>query len=156
MQPVSPFHKRFLIVSMVLFGLSLTQKAYCTQTNCADSIMVLILGWGALLGGAAGFCWLANPLLVACWLSFGKKPKVAMFLASGSFLLAFFFLLVNQVVADEGGNSRTITERKAGYWLWLASHFTMLLGTYIAMYKVNLERRNAFLQQQKEQRDYLH
>ena len=156
MQPASRFHKGFLIVSMVLFGLSLTQQAYCTQADCADSIMVLILGWWAMLSGGAGLCWLANPLLVACWLSFDKKPKQAMFLAAAAFLLAFFFLLANQVVADENGNSRVITGRKAGYWLWLASHFTMLAGTYIAMYKVNLERRKAFLQQQAEQRDYLH
>ena len=150
------FHKGFLIVSIVLFGLSLTQQAYCTQAECADSIMVLLLGWWAMLGGGAGLCWLANPLLVACWLGFGKTAKQAMFLAAGSFLLAFFFLLVNQVMSDENGNSRVITGRKAGYWLWLASHFTMLVGTYIAMYKLNRERRKAFLQQQAETRDYLH
>lgn len=145
-----------VLISLVLFGISLTQKAYCTGTECADSIMTLLLGWGALLSGGAGFSWLANPLLVACWISYGKRPKQAMFLAAGAFLLAFFFLLVNQVLTDESGHSRTITERRAGYWLWLASHFTMLVATYMDMYKINMERRKAFLEQQSEKRDYLH
>lgn len=128
-------------VSAALFIVSLTQKAYCTASSCSDSIMLLLTGWASFIYGLIGFCWLANPLLVVTWFSIQRNPRLALFTSSASFLFAFLFLLVSNIVVNENNGSETIIARKAGYWLWLASHFVMLIGTYREMISFNRKRR---------------
>ena len=129
--------KIILLSSIVLFVLSLTQKCFCTTTQCSDSVMVFLLGWAALFSGAAGLSWLANPLLIAAWLLLKKNLKISMFMSVLAFLLSLFFLLIDSVVDNENGGSHQVIAYKPGYWLWVMSSTCMLLGTFILMLRNN-------------------
>jgi hypothetical protein len=133
--------KKVIIVSILLFVLSLTQKCYCTTSNCSDSIMVFLLGWAAIFSTGAGLCWFANPLLLMSWIFLKKNLKLAMFLSVASFLLALFFLVFDSIVDNENGGSHQIVAYKAGYWLWVASHAVMLIGTFVLMYRSNVRNK---------------
>lgn len=45
--------KKIRILSIALFAVSLTQKCYCTTSNCADAIPVLLIGWLGIFSGGA-------------------------------------------------------------------------------------------------------
>lgn len=115
-------------LSMLLFLLSLTQKAYCTATHCADSIMTFLLGWAALASGAAGLTWLANPLLILSWWLWYRHTRAALLCSTGALLLAFSFLLFHSVPANESGQQQQVMAYRAGYWLWLGSMVLSWLG----------------------------
>ncbi|MBK8874189.1 MAG: hypothetical protein IPN13_09800 [Bacteroidetes bacterium] len=133
--------KKVIIISIILFVLSLTQKCYCTTSNCSDSIMVFLLGWAAIFSTGAGLCWFANPLLLMSWIFLKKNLKLSMFLSVASFLLALFFLVFDSIVDNENGGSHQIVAYKTGYWLWVASHAVMLIGTFILMYRFNVRNK---------------
>ena len=129
------------LASIIIFLVSLTQKCYCTTTNCSDSIMVLLLGWAAIFSTGAGLSWFANPLLLAAWIMIKKNLKAAMFLSVFSFLLALFFLVFDQIVDNEGGIAHPIISHNAGYWLWVFSHLVMLTSTFVLMYRYNVRNK---------------
>ena len=129
------------LASIILFAISLTQPCYCTGSTCSDSIMVFLLGWAGMFQSAAAWTWLANPLLFSAWMILHRSCRSSMLLATGAFLFSFSFLLFGQVLANESGQSQVITARKAGYWIWLFSCGVMLAATWIAVYRLNLEKR---------------
>ncbi len=129
--------KYILIASISLFIVSLTQKCYCTTSECGDSIMAFLLGWAALLSGGAGISWLANPLLFASWIILRINVKLAMFLSVGATLLSLSFLIFDSVIANEAGQKHQIIGYKLGYWLWMGSNLVMLLGTFVLMLRHN-------------------
>ncbi len=133
--------KRMLQLSMAFFVFSLSQKSYCTTTSCSDSVMVFLLGWAAIFTTGAGICWLANPLLFAGWMLLKRNVKLAMFLSVISTLLSLLFLTFSSIVDNEGGISHPIISYKAGYWLWLASHLSLLICTFILMYRSNVRNK---------------
>lgn len=143
MQEDKKLKKIFLIISVALFIFSLTQKCYCTTTQCGDSIMVFLLGWSALISGGAGIAWLANPLLILAWIMLNKNLKFAMVLSVFAMLLSLSFLLFDSIVDNEGGGAHQITSYKAGYWLWVASNITMLIATFTLMLKYNTRKAAA-------------
>lgn len=132
--------QRWIRVSVGIYLLSLLFPCYSTGSTNSHSFMALIMGWIGVLSGGAAICWLANPLLWAAWMLFAKKPRVAMFFSMGAFLMAFFFLLFTEVVANENNQTQRITERKLGYWLWLGSTLVMLVGSYVQVYRLNVKR----------------
>jgi hypothetical protein len=140
MEEDKKLEKIILGVSLVLFLTSLTQKCYCTTSSCGDSIMVLFLGWFSALTGGAGITWLANPLLVAAWLSLKKRLKISMFLSVLATLVALMFMLFTSITDNEGGISHQIIAYKPGYWLWVASCSTMLAGTFVLQLRFNNQR----------------
>ena len=94
-----------LIVSISLLALSLTQKCYCTTINgCGDSLMVFIFGILGLAYGGAALTWLANPLLIASWITLKPSNKWSLILSVIAFLISISFLLFDKVIADEAGN----------------------------------------------------
>ena len=129
--------KYIFIASISLFIISLTQKCYCTTSECGDSIMAFLLGWAALLSGGAGISWLANPLLFASWILLRKNLKLSMFLSVAAALLSLSFLLFDTVIANEAGQKHQIIAYKLGYWLWMGSNLVMLLGTFVLMLRHN-------------------
>ena len=129
--------KYIFIASISLFIISLTQKCYCTTSECGDSIMAFLLGWAALLSGGAGISWLANPLLFASWIMLRKNLKLSMFLSVAAALLSLSFLLFDTVIANEAGQKHQIIAYKLGYWLWMGSNLVMLLGTFVLMLRHN-------------------
>lgn len=138
MLPDEKIRKTALIASIALFALSLTQKCYCTTSTCSDSIMVFLLGWAALLSGAEGIVWLANPFLFFAWILLKKNIRVSMFLSLLAFTLSLSFLMFGTVLDNEAGHHNAIVSHKAGYWLWNGSTLVMLLGSFVLMYRHNL------------------
>ena len=122
--------------SITLFVLSLTQKSYCTTTQCSDSILVFLLGWAAIVSGA-GLSWIANFLLFASWILLKKNVKTSMFLSVFATLFSLSFSLLDSISDNEGGIRHEIISYKAGYWLWISSSFFMLLGTFVLMLRHN-------------------
>jgi hypothetical protein len=99
---------------------------------------------GFVMGGAA-ITWPANPLLIVSWLTFKRRPRVALgcsILASG---LAFSFLLFDKIIADEAGNYEVITGYAAGYWLWVASITVMLIGISYLLLNQHFNQKQAYL-----------
>ena len=137
MQEDKKLRKLFLVSSIILFLLSLTQKSYCTTSTCGDSIMVFLLGWAAVMSGGAGLSWLANPLLFASWITLRKNLKTSMFASVFATLLSLSFLLVDSVPDNEAGQKHQIISYKPGYWLWATSSICMLAGTFVLMLKHN-------------------
>ena len=129
--------KTILVISIMLFLFSLTQKCYCTTSQCGDSILVFLLGWAAIISGGAGFSWIANPLLFISWFTLRKNLKTSMFLSVFATLFAVSFLLFDSVIDNEAGHYHQIITYKPGYWLWVSSTSCMLLGTFILMLKRN-------------------
>ncbi len=133
--------KRIRRLSVVLFIISLSQKSYCTTTSCSDAVMVFLLGWAALFSTGAGVCWLANPLLISGWLLIKKNLRMAMFFSVAATLLSLFFLIFPAIIDNESNIPHPIVSYKAGYWLWVLSNVTLLIGTCLLMYRSNIRNK---------------
>jgi hypothetical protein len=90
-----------------------------------SSIEALLSGWlGALTLDFASFSWFANPLIVLAIIFFDEQPRMALLLSIIAVFTALSFLLANEIVANEGGGTRTILTVDTGYYLWLLSLIT--------------------------------
>lgn len=127
--------------SIILLCLSLTQECYCTSSGCSHSLMTFLLGWAGLFKGGASVTWLANVFLILSWILIEKRTKIAMFSSVVAFLLAFSFVLFDEVLTGESGHYHKIVSYKSGYWLWLGSSFLMLVLSFSAVYRLNVEKR---------------
>lgn len=119
-----------LLLSMVLFITSLTQEAYYIDREnydaWADSFGLFWMGWLGVFAGGAGFSWLANPLLITSWIvSFSNAHKKAAIFSFLAVIASGSFLFFDTIVSSEAPTFSIITERKAGYWLWLSSCIMM-------------------------------
>jgi hypothetical protein len=113
----------FLSVAVYIAAL-LQDEVFCVSGNCGDwpGYAILLFGVLAVGGNLANMAWLANPLLLATWLTtwFGRRtPSVIVGLAA--LVLAASFLFAGTVVSNEAGIANPITGLRLGYWLWLAS-----------------------------------
>jgi len=120
-----------LLTSIVLFVSSLTQKCYCTTTQCGDSIMAVLAGWLGIAFGGAALSWFANPVLWISWISINRNFKLSFICSILSPLICLSFLFFNKVIDDEAGHYNEITGYKTGYWLWLTSSLVMIAGNLI-------------------------
>ena len=123
--------KYFLVISIGLFLISLSQRAYCTNGDCGEigsGLLIFLSGFFGLFIGGACLTWLANPLLIVSWILFNSKKKTSLVLSSISLLIGLSFLLFNEIIINEAGNYGEITGYEFGYWLWLLSMATMLIG----------------------------
>jgi hypothetical protein len=123
-----------IAISVALFLLALTQQCYCTADSCADSILVFIFGWLGVFLGGSGIAWLANPFIVCSWFFTKKKQKYALPCSMLATFFCLLFLCFSTVVVNEAGHFRAITGIAAGYWLWLSSAASMLLGNLLLKY----------------------
>jgi hypothetical protein len=124
-------------ISLLVFFSSLTQICFCYDKNtCLFGISLFGDGWlGLIFDGQIS--WLANPLLIISWFSFQRYPKVSLIFSVFSSVLAFSFLLVHKIIIDEGGNMHYITSINIGYWLWILSILTILIGNLVVYIKFN-------------------
>ncbi len=129
----------YFIISLSLFLLSLTQETFCTSSSCHKSsggLSVLIMG---LIGNiflmgissTAIFTWIANPLLFLSWITKKSNMKQSLTFSIFSFIFSFSFLFFDKIMMDESGSLRKIHGYRIGYFLWLLSTFTMMLGNLI-------------------------
>jgi len=117
-----------LIISIGLLISSLTQKCYCTTTLCNDSSFVFLLGPLGFFYSWAGATWLANPLLITSWIVINRNPKMSLITSLLATILSLCFLLFHKILDNENGDVREITGYQLGYWLWVASSVSMLIG----------------------------
>ena len=129
--------KRTLIaISIGLFLFSLGKKCYCTTNQCADSILVFLIGWLGLIFGGAALTWLANPFLIFTWILTNKNSKYALATSFVASLLSLSFLLFDNVIDNEAGHYNKIISYQLGYWLWLSSSVTMFLGNLVLRFNI--------------------
>src|SRR5688572_1167537 len=108
----------FMLSSMFLYIVALTQESYCTQEKCIASFAALLVGWMGMYSFGAALSWLANPALWLSWMYMKRKPKRSILFAVISAVFAFLFLFFDEVVINEKGNMGRIISYQAGYWLW--------------------------------------
>lgn len=123
-----------LILSIGLLLVSFTQKCYCTSEGCGDSFAVFISGLFGFYFSWAGLVWLANPLLLISWLKLNKDQNISLAASLLAATLGISFLLFTNIMDNEGGYYNEIISYKPGYWLWVLSSFTMLLGNLAVKY----------------------
>lgn len=122
--------------SVLLYAASLFQNAVYTDKGDGDGFPALLMALGGWVGLFAGLLdWLANPLLAAAWASMvsSRTRHAALPLAAASLAFALSFLRHDTIMTDEGGTYSTITAYGAGYWLWIGSIFTALVGSFAAV-----------------------
>jgi len=120
-----------LIISISLFLISLTQKCFCTDNGCGDTIAVLFSGGLGFFLSMAGFTWVASPALFISWAALKNKPDTSPIFSAIATALSGSFRFFHTIVADESGGLTKITAYKCGYWLWLSSCIAMLTGSVI-------------------------
>ncbi|MCE4065418.1 hypothetical protein LXM63_09940 [Chryseobacterium gleum] len=119
-----------IIISIFIFILSLPFTAVYTEPHNVDGLTCLLLGWAKMSGG--GIAWMANPLLLtAAFLLLMKKPKASLVISFLAFALTLCFLAVKEITVDEAGHQNPITGYGPGYYLWIASCISMILGNTI-------------------------
>jgi hypothetical protein len=133
-----------LVISCVLFIVSLTQPAFYTSAQepdgWANSLGLVVFGWSGALGGDAGLAWFANPLIFLSWIFLFGKTKRSVTTSFFAVLFAGSFLLFKDVLTGEDGTYSIITQRKAGYWLWFLSIVVFALGsTFIYLKEKSLK-----------------
>lgn len=119
-----------IIISIFIFILSLPFTAVYTEPHNVDGLTCLLLGWAEMSGG--GIAWMANPLLVtAAFLLLMKKQKASLVISFLALALTLCFLTVKEITVDEAGHQNPITGYGPGYYLWIASCISMILGNTI-------------------------
>jgi small neutral amino acid transporter SnatA (MarC family) len=124
-------NKIFLLISIVLYIISLTQISYCIPGSCKNfsGLLSLIFGWvGVFMLHFPAFPWLANPILLASWITHKKKPKVSLILSVVSLTFMLSFLLVDEIIANDGSTKAKIISVGLGYWLWVMSAIFIIIG----------------------------
>lgn len=124
-------NKLVLAISLGLLIISFTQDCYCTEGRCAESLAIFFSGALGFFMSWAGLSWLANPFLVTSWIAFSKNPGSSLITSLLASLLALSFLFFKEIMDNEGGYASSIISYKLGYWLWLSSCLTMLIGNVI-------------------------
>jgi len=126
-----------LILSVILFCISLTQDCFCTTKECWGSLSTFFYGIFGLFTGGVALTWLANPILFASWIiMFVNNKSIKLPLIGGliSTMLSISFLLFDKIMHDEAGNYVDIISYKSGYWIWVTSILIVLIGNIIRKY----------------------
>ena len=116
-----------LFISIFAYANCLFFTAFDTDLRgTRNGLALLEVGWlGFMMGD---FSWWANPLILLSWIGFGaNKPKFAVITSALAVLLILTFTLHTTVILGEDGVPAKILGYGAGYWLWLASAFIMLI-----------------------------
>lgn len=119
------------LVSIALFSISLTQLCYCTESSCEYSAGTLLMGWAGLYMGGPMLVWLANPLLFISWLTVKHYPYASLAFSVMAALTSLSFLLFTTIYNHNDEWTSSITRYGSGYWLWLASCWSMVTGNVI-------------------------
>ena len=86
-----------------------------------------------------GISWFANPLLIVSWvLLLNNKINFSLISSFIAVLFCLSFLLFDKIALDEAVNYGEILGYGNGYWLWLASCFTVFIGSIL----INYNRKN--------------
>jgi hypothetical protein len=117
-----------LSISFIAYAVSLTQDAFCTQSSCVFGARVLITGWAGMFVGGVMLTWLANPLILIAWITVYKSPKISNACSIISSVLMLSFLYYKQIYNHQDEWTSDITKYGLGYYLWVVSGVTMVIG----------------------------
>lgn len=127
-----------IILSLLLFGASLTQNAisfdYNNEIKVASSIDYFFMGSIAFLGGGLleQIIWMANPLSLFALVHFIKNNDKKVVLSSlSACCLAISFSFWNEILGAESGAMASIISLELGYYLWLSSILVLTIGIFI-------------------------
>lgn len=119
-----------LLICLILYISSLPFTAVYAKGHEMSGLACALLGWAEMDGG--GIAWLANPLLfIGAFLLLLKQIKISAVLSLIAFGLTFCYLSVGEITVNEAGHKFPITGYGPGYFLWVASCFSLLIGTII-------------------------
>lgn len=123
----------FIISSILIFGLSLTQNAYTTDFaggTKTTSRLALLTGWLGIIGfQAVCLSWLANPLLIVTWILQRNQSKYALYTSILALILMISFLFFKKIMVNEAGHYGNIISYHLGYGLWLTSGILMVIAS---------------------------
>jgi len=128
-----------LIISAILFGLSLAFNGFCLgQDNCWPGWGILIMGAMGVMGLKGNLAWLANPLLGACWGNvFYINRKNAVLLSCCALAFSIMpFLGFSVTTSESGTNYEHISEYGLGYWLWLGSIVMACVAAFLTKSRI--------------------
>ena len=125
--------KTLIILSALFFIIAMTQECFCVLPKpCVMGYMNFFFGWfGVLAADPASFVWIANPLLFASWVKIKKSTRIAFILSIISLTIMVSFLFAGEIIVSESGSLQKIISIKIGYWLWVFSAFTMVIGNTV-------------------------
>ena len=129
-------------ISIVLFFVAMTQVCFDTENAPGESgegAALVISGFFGFFSSVTGLTWLANPALWYSWVQITRKPKHSLLASMLAIIISLSFLLCKNVIVNEGGGTSAITNIRIGYWLWLSSIGTMLIGNLIVRYFVRAD-----------------
>lgn len=134
------FKNVIIILSLAVFGISLTQVAVIVDfhnVEAVSSLVYFLMGSTAILGGGAleWFIWLANPLSLFTILYLKKDNKKALVTALVAIVMSGIFRTWNEILGSESGSMARIVSFEAGYYLWLSSIIILGIGTYLYFLK---------------------
>jgi hypothetical protein len=124
-------------ISIVLFVAAMTQVCFDTESAPGESgegAALVISGFFGFFSSITGLTWLANPALWYSWVQITRKPNHSLLASMLATIISLSFLLCKDMIVNEGGTTSTITDVRIGYWLWLSSIGTMLIGNFIVKY----------------------
>lgn len=124
--------KILAFISIGLFAVALTQNGYYidrpNRNAWAPAWGELAVGWISVFSGTVA--WLGNPLLFASWVAlFNKALRAAGLFAAVALGFMLSFLLNRTIIDSEAPSYARITGYGLGYWLWLSSAATVVIGT---------------------------
>ncbi|AZA92067.1 uncharacterised domain/N5-glutamine S-adenosyl-L -methionine-dependent methyltransferase fusion protein [Chryseobacterium nakagawai] len=119
-----------LLICLILYLTSLPFTAVYAKGHDMSGLACALLGWAEMDGG--GIAWLANPLLfIGAFFLLLKQIKISAVLSLIAFGLTFCYLSVGEITVNEAGHKFSITGYGPGYFLWIASCFSLLIGNII-------------------------
>ena len=124
--------RRFVTLSVASYILSLILTPWGSWPGWAD----LVFGWLGIpaipvsLTVLSSLCWLANPMLLAAWITIksGGSKRTATAWAFASLATAGSFMLMETALS--GDSASYIGPLKIGYWVWLASIACACAGAF--------------------------
>lgn len=117
-----------LLICLIFYLASLPFTAVYAKGHEMSGLACALLGWAEMEGG--GIAWMANPLLfIGAFFLLLKQVKISAVLSLIAFGLTFCYLSVGEITVNEAGHKFPITGYGPGYFLWMASCFSLLLGS---------------------------
>lgn len=132
--------RTFVLISLLTFLASLTQPGFYGGHHPETGFGLLLIGVLGVFDGK--FAWFANPVLLIAWITLWRSPKRCpgrdLKLALVALGLGLSFLLhtttFNGIGFAENRPPVPIVGYGLGYWLWIGSIATVVIGSLVAAF----------------------
>ena len=124
----------YILAALALYLACLALPSITVANSGAPELggSYLVTGW---MGPAAGhYEWFANPsIYAAAYFLVRGQDRAAVFWSVMAALLITYLLGSREITAGDGTMRREILSFGLGYWLWLASAGTLMLGGVVRL-----------------------